>query len=157
MKKILTGILTVAIAAFVSVAVGFGMDQHAAAKGKKVPAKGKVIAVGGLKYGTVAVCGVKNKNVRNVTIPASVKVRGYRFKVTSVRSNAFSGCRRLCKVNMRCAGAKCTGTNGCGRNYVDADGDGVCDHHETRGGHGCGARGYGHGAGGHGCHGARWR
>ena len=41
------------------------------------------------------------------------------------------------------------GTNGCGRNYVDSDGDGVCDNYATRGGYGCGA-------GGRGCHGAGW-
>lgn len=171
MKRILTSILMVAIVAFASVIMGLGMDKCAVAKGKKLPAKGKVVAVGGVKYkitksaaknGTVAVTGVKNKNVRTVTIPASVKVCGYRFQVTSVRSNAFSGCRKLCRVNMRCTGARCTGTNGCGRNFVDANGDGVCDHHGTRNGHGYGTRGHGHGAGGHGhgagghgCHGTR--
>lgn len=165
MKRILTGILTVAIVASMGATLGLGMDNGAAAKGKRVPAKGKVVTVGGLKYkvtksaarnGTVAVSGVKNKNVWTVTIPAAVKICGYRFKVTSVRSNAFSGCRRLRKVNMRCQGARCTGTNGCGRNFVDANGDGVCDHHGTRGGHGYGTRGHGCGAGGHGCHGAGW-
>lgn len=161
MKKILTGILTVAIMASLSGAFGLEMDNPAAAKGRKVPAKGKIVTVGGLKYkitksaaknGTVAVSGVKNKKVRTVTIPASVKVCGYRFRVTSIRSNAFSGCRRLCKVNMRCTGVKCTGTRGCGRNYVDANGDGVCDYHGSRGRHGHGTRGHGHG-----CHGAGWR
>ena len=233
-----------------SAANGTGSAKSVVNQRKKVPAKGKTVTVNGLKYkvtkpvaksGTVAVSGIKNKKAKSATIPATVKVDGYTFKVTSIASKAFSGCKKLSKINVKSASIKSVGrkafykvpgsakatvpsnkktaynklfkrggfsgacrvsavrssadssgdgsgtqsngassgrgwsgrgnfvdadgdgicdnygTNGCGRNYVDADGDGVCDNYATRGGHGCGARGYGHGAGGHGCHGARWR
>ncbi len=224
-------------------AMDVASDANAISDSKdKAPAKGKIATVGGLKYkvtksatknGTVAVSGIKNKKAKSATIPAKVKIGGYTFKVTSIASRAFSGCKKLSRIKIKGTSIKSVGkkafykvpksakaivpsdkktaykkilkkggfcgacrvnavnsstdssssankarsnsanngrgyngrgnyvdadgdgvcdnygTNGCGRNYVDSDGDGVCDNYATRGGHGCGA-------GGRGCHGAGW-
>lgn len=221
---------------------GTGSAKSVVNQKKKAPAKGKTTTVNGVKYkvtksatknGTVSVSGIKNKKAKSATIPAAVKVSGYTFKVTSIASKAFSGCKKLSKINIKSASIKSVGkkafykvsksaratvpsskktaynklfkkggfsgscrvnavksstdpgdddsdsrsddasngrgwngrgnyvdadgdgicdnygANGCGRNYVDADGDGVCDNYATRGGHGCSS-------GGHGCRGTGW-
>ena len=71
---------------------------------KPVPAKGKKYKVGNLSYqvtksdkksGTVSVIGAKNKKVTSVTIPETVKINGYTFKVTKVAAKAFNGYKKL--------------------------------------------------------------
>jgi hypothetical protein len=63
---------------------------------KKVPAKGKTVTQSGITYkvtkssaknGTVSVISVKNQT--KVTIPASIKISGYTFKVTAIAGKAF--------------------------------------------------------------------
>ncbi len=69
-----------------------------------LPKKGKVIAAGSLKYivtksakknGKVAVYGARKKNASKITIPNKVKLKGYSFKVTAIRKNAFKNMKRL--------------------------------------------------------------
>ncbi|MBE5927729.1 MAG: leucine-rich repeat domain-containing protein [Lachnospiraceae bacterium] len=50
--------------------------------------------------GTVIFVKPKNKNVTNVTIPATVKVKGVTYKVTAIEKNAFVGCKKLTKVTI---------------------------------------------------------
>lgn len=70
---------------------------------KDVPKKNSTYTVKNLKYkvtksdayntdgtnGTVAVTGTKSSKLTSVTIPATVKIDGYTFKVTSIASKAF--------------------------------------------------------------------
>ncbi|MEY8236602.1 leucine-rich repeat protein [Lachnospiraceae bacterium 66-29] len=73
----------------------------------KVPAKGKKYTVGKLKYkvtkssaksGTVSVTGAKSKSATSVSIPKTVKISGYTFKVTGIDAKAFSGYKKLTKA-----------------------------------------------------------
>ncbi len=53
------------------------------------------------KNGTVALTGVKasaKKSLTNVTVPASVKIKGTAYKVTAVNAKALSGLKKLKKV-----------------------------------------------------------
>ena len=89
-----------------------------------VPAKGKVYTVGSLKYkvtksayknGTVSVYAPTKKTLTSVTVPATVKINGYTFRVTAIGNNAFSGCTKLKSVKI---GSKVTSIgkqafNGC--------------------------------------------
>lgn len=50
--------------------------------------------------GTVAYVKPKNKNVTFVNIPATIKVEGITYKVTSIQKNAFAGCKKLKKVTI---------------------------------------------------------
>lgn len=50
--------------------------------------------------GTVTFVKPKNKKVTNVTVPATVKVKGVTYKVTAIEKNAFSGCKKLTKVTI---------------------------------------------------------
>ncbi len=72
-----------------------------------LPAKGKTYTVGVLKYkvtksaaknGTVTVTAPKKKNYRTITIPKTVKIGKYTFKVTSIASKAFKNNKNLKKA-----------------------------------------------------------
>lgn len=70
---------------------------------KIYPKKGAIYTVGALKYkimGTAAVqvTGPKVKTYTGITIPSTVTIQGYTYKVTSVGVNAFKGCTNLKKV-----------------------------------------------------------
>lgn len=72
-----------------------------------LPAKGKTYTVGNLKYrvtksaaknGAVTVTGPKKKTYRTISIPNTVKIKNYKFKVTAIGSNAFRNNKNLRKV-----------------------------------------------------------
>lgn len=84
-----------------------------------LPAKNMVKTVGTLKYkvtksaaknGTVSVAGVKSRKIKKVTIPATVNINGFIFKVTAVGSKAFYNCKKLKSVvigkNVTAVGSK---------------------------------------------------
>lgn len=73
---------------------------------KKVPAKGSVhksadgklafkVTKSDAKNGTVTVSKLLKKTVKTVTIPATVTIDGYTFKVTAVANNVFKNASRL--------------------------------------------------------------
>lgn len=72
-----------------------------------VPSKNRVFTSGSLKYvvtkssaknGTVSVKAPKSKGIKTVSIPATVKLDGYTFKVTAVSDKAFLNCKKLKKA-----------------------------------------------------------
>lgn len=72
-----------------------------------IPAKSKKVAVGDLKYkvtkshyktGEVTVYGATKKTITGLTIPSTVKIDGYTFKVTSIYANAFKSYTKLRKA-----------------------------------------------------------
>ena len=76
---------------------------------KKVPAKGSVhksadgklafkVTKSDAKNGTVTVSKLLKKKVKTVTIPATVTIDGYTFKVTAVANNVFKNASRLKSV-----------------------------------------------------------
>lgn len=76
---------------------------------KKVPAKGSVhksadgklafkVTKSDAKNGTVTVSKLLKKTVKTVTIPATVTIDGYTFKVTAVVNNVFKNASRLKSV-----------------------------------------------------------
>ena len=72
---------------------------------KKKPAVGTVKTVGQIKYkvtgkNTVTVNKYAKKNITKASIPATVKINGYTFKVTAIADSAFSGCSKLTKVTV---------------------------------------------------------
>lgn len=64
----------------------------------------------GVSGGTVAYVSPKNKKVTSVTVPATVKLNGITYKVTSISGNAWKGCSKLKTVkigkNVTSIGAK---------------------------------------------------
>lgn len=54
----------------------------------------------GLSKGEVAYTAPKSKKVTSVTIPATVKLKGITYKVTSIKANAFKNCKKLKKVTI---------------------------------------------------------
>lgn len=85
-----------------------------------IPAKGFTVVAGNLKYkviksaatnGTVTVIGATNKNLKSVTIPASIKISGYTFKVTSISSNAFKNYIKLKTILIKSKTIKSVGKN----------------------------------------------
>lgn len=82
-------------------------DTEKPTPGSTLPAKGKTYTVGALKYkvtksaaknGTVTVTAPKKKNYRTITIPKTVKIGKYTFKVTSIASKAFKNNKNLKKA-----------------------------------------------------------
>lgn len=76
---------------------------------KQIPVKGKVYKSGSLKYrvtksaasgGTVELSAPVKKTYASVTVPATVKLNGYTFKVTGIGANAFKGNKKLAKVTI---------------------------------------------------------
>lgn len=72
-----------------------------------VPAKGKTAQSGNLKYkitksasknGTVTVTAPVKKTYTSITIPSTVKIEGYTFKVTAVSASAFKNNTKLAKA-----------------------------------------------------------
>lgn len=97
---------------------GSGNTNNPGNTENKLPAKGKTVTVGGVKYkitksaaknGTVSVSGIKSKKAKKVTIAASVKISGYTFKVTSIASKAFSGCKKLKSIKVKSSSIKSVG------------------------------------------------
>ena len=75
----------------------------------RIPEKGEIVYQGTLIYkvtksavsgGTAAVVKPADKNCKNITIPASISINGYNFKVTSVSSSAFKNCRKLKSIRI---------------------------------------------------------
>ncbi len=73
------------------------------------PAKNTRHTVGSLIYrvtksseraGTVSVAGVAKKNASRVTVPSSVRIDGYKFRVTEIGKNAFKGNKKLKTVSI---------------------------------------------------------
>jgi len=67
---------------------------------KARPKTGTVVKSGTVNYQvktstTVAASGPSSKSVTKVSIPASIVINGYTYKVTSIANEAFSGCTRL--------------------------------------------------------------
>lgn len=86
----------------------------------KVAAKNAKVTVGNLKYqvtksstksGTVAVYAPKSSKATSVTIPASVKIGGVSFKVTSISKNAFKNCSKLKTITIKSKTIKSVGSN----------------------------------------------
>ena len=101
-------------------------ESKIAALGKEAAnaaVKGKVYTVSKLKYkvinpdrngkGTAALVGttVKRSGLKKLTIPAAVTIRGAKFKVTAIGSNAFRNCRKLKTITIRSASLKSVGKN----------------------------------------------
>lgn len=72
-----------------------------------VPKKGSTHTVQGISYritkasaskGTVVVSCVSNK--KEITIPKTVKIKGYSFKVTGIGTNAFKRCTKLKRLTI---------------------------------------------------------
>lgn len=75
----------------------------------KVPAKNTVHKVKGLKYkitkssakkGTVIVTKNLKKDATKITIPSTVKIKGYTFKVKGINKKVFQKCKKLRKVKI---------------------------------------------------------
>ena len=77
----------------------------------KAPAKNTTLTESktGIKYkvtksgtsgGTVEFKAPKNKKVKKVTIPATVKINGITYKVTSIGKDAFKGCTKMTSVTI---------------------------------------------------------
>lgn len=73
----------------------------------KDPAKGAVVTVKSTKYKVtntkkkeVAYQAPKNKKVKKVTVPATVKINGKSYKVTSISNGAFKNCKKLTNVTV---------------------------------------------------------
>ncbi len=89
---------------------GGGASAKVTIKVPSLPKKNSKVKVGNLTYkitkssktgGTVSVVKSNSKNVTKVTIPASVKIKGYTFTVTKIEKNAFKSCKKLKKVTIK--------------------------------------------------------
>lgn len=58
------------------------------------------VTVNTRKRHEVAVSAIRNKRAGRVTIPSTVKKNGVTYRVTSIRSKAFAGCKKLTKVTI---------------------------------------------------------
>ena len=80
---------------------------------KKAPAKGtkltdknfiykitKKASDDGKKAGEVAVASLFNKTAKKATVKTTVKIDGYKYKVTSISNKAFKGAKKLTKVTI---------------------------------------------------------
>ena len=108
-KVLATGIGTVKVKA-----VKAGDSQYKEAEATfqfkaVMPKKNEVVTVNGAKYKvtgtakgkeTVAYAGATNKNITKAVIPASVKIGGKAFKVTSISKNALKGYKKLKSVSI---------------------------------------------------------
>lgn len=74
-----------------------------------IPKKGASYTVSGLKYkitktasknGTVTVTAPSKKSLTSVSVPATVKIKGYTFKVTGIADRAFKSNTKLKKVTL---------------------------------------------------------
>lgn len=85
-----------------------------------LPAKGFTLAKGGLKFTvtastdsikTVEVTGLSNKKVSKLTIPKTVKIEGFIYKVTSISKKAFYGAKKLKTLTIKSTDIKSVGKN----------------------------------------------
>ncbi len=76
---------------------------------KQIPVKGKIYKSGSCRYkvtksaakgGTVELYGPLKKTCTSISVPSSVKLNGYTFKVTGIGANAFKNCKKLTKVTV---------------------------------------------------------
>lgn len=76
---------------------------------KALPKKGYTTTIGNLKYkvtkshatkGTVTVVSAKNKKQKTISIPSTVNINGYTFKVTAISNNAFKKNTKLTSVTI---------------------------------------------------------
>lgn len=69
--------------------------------GNDTPAKGDILTSGDSRYqvtearNTVAYAGTSNQNAKSVTIPATVKIDGITYKVTSINTGALANSKKL--------------------------------------------------------------
>lgn len=49
-------------------------------------------------YGEVGFAKPASKNITSVTVPDTITINGQKYKVTSINSSAFAGCKKLTKV-----------------------------------------------------------
>lgn len=77
---------------------------------KLIPKKNTTKTLGTLKYkitkssaknGAVAVVGIKSKKAKKATIPSTIKINGYTFKVSSIAAKAFYQCKNLKKLTIK--------------------------------------------------------
>ncbi len=99
---------------------GIGNVSGSVTKTFKIQAaKGKTYTVGDLKYkvtavgskGTVSVAGVKDKKLKKVTIPASVKIGKDTYTVNQVEKNALANCKNLKDITVKSTKIKSVGAN----------------------------------------------
>lgn len=71
---------------------------------KELPKKNSKVKVGTLTYkitksadkgGTVSCVAMNNKNLKKISVPDTVKINGYTFKVTKIGDNAFKSAKKL--------------------------------------------------------------
>ena len=84
-------------------------DKNTGSSASTVLKKGQTVTVGNYRYkitkvsgkkGTVSVAGLKNKKTTSVSIPSTVKTKGYTFTVTAVGNKAFKGNKYMKKVTI---------------------------------------------------------
>lgn len=94
---------------------GGTLVQEKATPSAAAPKKGTVFTVGALKYKVtkageyVFVCGTKSKNVKSLTIPATVKYGEITYKVTGIAKNAFKNCKKLKTITVQSLTLKSVG------------------------------------------------
>lgn len=78
------------------------MTAASKAKSKKYTIKNLVYKVTNTsgKKKAVSVVGVKSKKVKSISIPATVKIAGAKYKVTAIGSKAFQNCSKLKTVTI---------------------------------------------------------
>ncbi|MBE5927711.1 MAG: hypothetical protein E7270_12210 [Lachnospiraceae bacterium] len=85
-----------------------------------LPKKNTKKVIGGIGYkitkssktnGTVSVYSLVNKNKTSVTIPQTIKIDGYKFKVTVIEKNAFKNAKKLKMINIKTLYLKAVGKN----------------------------------------------
>lgn len=97
---------------------GGGASAKVTIKVPSLPKKNSKVKVGNLTYkitkssktgGTVSVVKSNNTKLTKVTIPATVNIKGYTFKVTKIEKNAFKSCKKLKKVTIKSSNIKSIG------------------------------------------------
>ncbi len=80
-------------------------NQKLLAKGKKYTDKNSKLVYQVTKSsktkGEVTIYGVSSKNITKATIPATIKIQGYTYKVTAISKNAFKGCSKLKTITVK--------------------------------------------------------
>lgn len=83
---------------------GSGVKQTCSVRVRESMYSGQTATTGGIKYkvtsntskgGKVSVYGISNKKASSCTIPASIQIKGYTYKVEGIDSNAFANCSKL--------------------------------------------------------------
>jgi hypothetical protein len=88
---------------------GSGVKKTCSVRVNESYYNGKKVTVDGIKYkvtsntkkgGKVSVYGVSNKSATTYTIPTTVKMGGYTYKVVEIDSSAFANCSKLTTVKV---------------------------------------------------------